>query len=142
MAESSPRIIGFCCQNAIRGEGDMAGNGRVSFEPTIKIVILPCSSKVEILAIIKAFEAGADGVFILACPKGKCHLLGGNDRAQRIVNHTKGLLDEIGIERSRLEMFQLETPEWQHFEQVAQTMIDRIESLIYTHHRDTDMYLK
>ena len=78
VAESSPRIIGFCCQNALREEEDLAGKGRVSFEPTIKIVVLPCSSKVETLAIIKAFESGVDGIFVLGCPDGKWHLLSGN----------------------------------------------------------------
>ena len=129
VAESSPRIIGFCCQNALRGEEELAGKGWVSYEPTIKIVVLPCSSKVETLTIIKAFESGADGIFVLGCPDGKCHLLSGNERAKRIVNYTKGLLEQIGIESSRLEMFQLGTPEWQHFDQVARTMIERIEAL-------------
>jgi F420-non-reducing hydrogenase iron-sulfur subunit len=129
MAKSSLRIICFCCQNVLSGEQDLAGKGRVSFEPTIKIVALPCSSKVETLAIIKAFESGADGIFVLGCPDGECHLLGGNERAKRIVNYTKGLLDEIGIESSRLQMYQLGTPEWQGFSQVAQVMIKRIDSL-------------
>ncbi|MFH1673603.1 MAG: hydrogenase iron-sulfur subunit [Pseudomonadota bacterium] len=129
MAKSSIRIVGFCCQNALSGEQGLAGRGRTSFEPTIKIVALPCSSKVETLGIIKAFEAGADGVFVLGCPDGKCHLLDGNYRAQKIVNYTKRLLDEIGIESSRLEMFQIGTPEQQDLDQVAQTMIERIESL-------------
>lgn len=93
------------------------------------MILLPCSSKVGTLAIIKAFEAGADGIFVLGCPDGKCHLLGGNQRARKIVNYTRRLLDEIGIESSRLEMFQLGTPEWQHLDQVAQAMTKRIESL-------------
>ncbi len=101
----------------------------MSFEPTVKIVQVPCSSKVETLAIIKAFESGVGGIFVLGCPEEKCHLLDGNLRAQKIVNYTKGLLEKVGIESGRLEMFQLGTPEWQHFDQVAQTMIQRIESL-------------
>ncbi len=126
MGKSSLRIICFCCQNVLAGEHDLAGRGRVSFEPTIKIVALPCSSKVETLSIIKAFESGVDGVMVLGCPDGKCHLLDGNKRARRIVNYTKGLLEEIGIETDRLEMYQLGTPEWQGFSQVVQAMIKRI----------------
>jgi len=129
MGRPSIRIIGFCCQNAISGEEKLAGKGHMSFEPTIKIVHLPCSSKVDTLPIMKAFEAGADGIFVLGCPEAHCHLLDGNLRAQRIVNYTKGLLEEIGIESSRLEMFQLGTPEWPDFEHVAATMTKRIEAL-------------
>jgi F420-non-reducing hydrogenase iron-sulfur subunit len=127
--KSSLRIIGFCCQNALSGEQDLAGRGKISFEPAIKIVALPCSSKVETLGIIKAFESGADGIFVLGCPELKCHLLDGNLRAKKIVNYAKGLLEEVGIESSRLEMFQVGTPECQHFNQVAQAMTERIESL-------------
>ncbi len=107
----------------------MAEKGKISFEPTIRIVAIACSSKVETLAIVKAFESGADGVFVAACPEQTCRLLDGNLRARKIVNYTKRLLAEIGIEDSRLEMFQLGTPEWQHFDQVAKHMTERIESL-------------
>jgi F420-non-reducing hydrogenase iron-sulfur subunit len=129
MPESPLRIIGFCCQNAISEEEGLTGNGRMSFEPIIKIVQIPCSSKVDTLAIIKAFEAGTDGIFVLGCPEQACHLLDGNVRAQKIVNYTKRLLEEIGMESGRLEMFQLGTPECKHFEQVAKAMMERIESL-------------
>ena len=128
VGKSSVRIIGFCCEHAISGEQALTGKGRTSFEPMIKIVALPCSSKVETLAIIKAFESGVDGIFVLGCPEEKCHLLDGNLRAQKIVNYTKGLLEQTGIESSRLEMFQFGTPEWQHIHQVAQAMTKRIES--------------
>jgi coenzyme F420-reducing hydrogenase delta subunit len=127
MAKPSLRIIGFCCQNALSGEQELAG--RVLFEPTIKIISLPCSSKVETLAIMKGFESGVDGIFALGCPDGKCHLLGGNYRARKIVNYTKQLLDDIGIESSRLEMFQLGTSEYQSFDRVAKAMAERIKSL-------------
>ncbi len=130
MKKSSLRIIGFCCRNALDGEKDFAAGRRVVFEPTVKIIPLPCSSKVETLGIIKAFESGADGVFVLGCREGKCRLLDGNHRAQKIINHTKKLLDETGIESCRLEMFQSGTSEYQTLDQVAQAMISRIESLI------------
>jgi F420-non-reducing hydrogenase iron-sulfur subunit len=129
---SSPRIVGFCCKNALNslgGQWDMSGNRRLSLEPAIRIVQLPCSSKVETLGIIKAFESGADAIFVLGCPPKKCHLLDGNDRALKVVKHTKGLLDEIGIGSFRLDMFQLVTPEAQHFDRIINTMTERIQAL-------------
>ena len=129
---SSPRIVGFCCKNALNslsGQWDMSGNRRLSLEPAIRIVQLPCSSKVETLGIIKTFESGADGIFVLGCPEKKCHLLDGNYRARKVVNYTKELLDEIGIGSARLEMFQLETPEGQHIDEIINSMTKRIESL-------------
>ncbi|MBW2568208.1 MAG: hydrogenase iron-sulfur subunit [Deltaproteobacteria bacterium] len=129
MKKKSLKIIGFCCMNAFGGEKNFSGSSRVAFDPNVKIVTLPCSSKVEILGILKAFESGADGVFVLGCPEGECRLLNGNHRAQNIVNYVKAMLDEIGIESCRLEMFQLGTSEFQSLDQVTQAMISRIESL-------------
>ena len=129
---SSARIVGFCCKNALislGGQLDLTGDERLSLEPVIKIVQLPCSSKVETLGIIKAFESGADAIFVLGCPDEKCHLLDGNYRALKVINYTKGLLNEIGIESFRLDMFQHGTPEGQHFNQIIDTMTDRIETL-------------
>ena len=129
---SIPRIVGFCCKNALNslsGKWDMSGNRRLSLEPAIRIVQLPCSSKVDTLGIIKAFESGADAIFVLGCPAKKCHLLDGNERALKVVNYTKGLLDEIGIGSFRLDMFQLATPEGQHFDRIIKTMTERIETL-------------
>jgi F420-non-reducing hydrogenase iron-sulfur subunit len=65
MTESSIRIIGFCCKNAIESDPVLAEKGWHAFEPEIKILSVPCSSKVETLSIIKAFESGADGVFVV-----------------------------------------------------------------------------
>ncbi|MDY6988337.1 MAG: hydrogenase iron-sulfur subunit [Thermodesulfobacteriota bacterium] len=129
MADIPVRIIGFCCQHAISKEEGVTGKGRMSFEPTVKIVQLPCSSKVDTLSIMKAFEAGADGIFVLGCPDEHCHLLDGNLRARKVVNYTKALLEEIGMEGNRLEMFQLGTPEWQHLGDVARAMTERIQEL-------------
>ena len=129
MGKLQLRIIGFCCQNALKGEEDPAGKGRMSFEPTVKVIELPCSSKVETLAIIKMFESGVDGIFVLGCPGDECHLVDGNHRARRIVNYTKRLLVETGIESGRLEMFQLGTSGIQHLNHVVRTMTERIESL-------------
>ena len=129
---TSPRIVGSCCKNALNSLGaqqGLAGNGRLSLEPAIKIVQLPCSSKVETLGIVKTFESGADAIFVLGCPDEKCHLLDGNYRALKVINYTKGLLDEIGIESFRLDMFRLGTPEGQHFDQIIDTMTERIETL-------------
>ena len=111
------------------GEKELAEKGRMSFEPTVKIITLPCSSKVDTLGIIKAFERGADGIFVVGCPDDKCHLLGGNERARKIVNYTKRLLDEIELESDRLEMFQLGMPGEEHIDQVIETMTEKIHTM-------------
>ena len=74
MMEAPIKIIGFCYKNAIEKDPVLAEKGWHAFEPEIKILSLPCSSKVETLSIIKAFEAGSDGIFVLGCPEKTCRL--------------------------------------------------------------------
>ena len=130
MTEASPiRIIGFCCKNAIETDPVLKEKGWHAFEPEIKILSLPCSSKIETLSIIKSFESGIDGIFVLGCKESACRMLDGNSRAQRTINYTQKLLSEINIETNRLAMIQLGTPDFKEFAQVARYMTDLIRTL-------------
>ena len=129
MTEAPIRIIGFCCKNAIESDPVLAEKGWHAFEPGIKIVSVPCSSKVETLSLIKAFESGVDGIFVLGCKENSCRLLDGNLRAQRTINYTKKLLNEINIETDRLTMLQLGTSEFKDFNLVARHMSGLIRNL-------------
>jgi coenzyme F420-reducing hydrogenase delta subunit len=105
MAEKPVKIIGFCCQNAVN-EKIRAPGGRLSFEPAVRLIFLPCSSKLETLGIVKAFESGADGVFVLGCPEGGCKMMDGNRREKKTVEYTRRLLSETGVDEERLFFFQ------------------------------------
>lgn len=129
MNETPIRVIGFCCKNAIESDPVLAEKGWHAFEPEIKILSVPCSSKVETLSIIKAFESGIDGIFVLGCKENACRMLDGNSRAQRTIHYTRKLLSEIDIETNRLAMVQLGTPEFKEFSQVARYMSELIRSL-------------
>ena len=129
MNEPSIKLVGFCCRNAIESDSVLAEKGWHAFEPEVKIISVPCSSKVETLGIIKAFESGVDGIFVLGCRENSCRLLDGNLRAQRMINYTRELLSEIDIETDRLAMIQLGTPEYEDFSQVANRMIEHIKAL-------------
>ena len=129
MDNFEPKILAFVCTYCTYTAADMAGSQRLQYPTDVRIVKFLCTGKIEIIHILKAFESGADAIFVLGCPEKKCHLLNGNDRALKVVNYTKGLLDEIGIEHFRLDMFQLVTPEDQHFDRIINKMTERIETL-------------
>jgi len=64
---------------------------------------VPCGGAIDDLLILRAFEAGADRVMVLACNDGACQSMDGNRRAERRVKATRQLLEEVGIEAWRLE---------------------------------------
>lgn len=93
------------------------------------MVRLPCTGRVDVLLILHAFENGADGVYVAGCMEGECHFLRGNLRARRRVEYVKGLLDEVGLGRERVEMFNMSASQGQKFAQFAREMTERIRSL-------------
>ena len=87
MTEAHIRIIGFCCKNAFESDPILVEKGWHAYEPEITILSVPCSSKVDTLTIIKAFESGVDGIVVLGCKENTCRLLDGNLRAQRTIDY-------------------------------------------------------
>ena len=65
---------------------------------------IPCSGRFEPEFIVQALTAGADGVFIGGCHLGDCHYKEGNHKAIKRFALTKRVLEELGIERDRVQL--------------------------------------
>jgi F420-non-reducing hydrogenase iron-sulfur subunit len=111
----TPVIIAFCCENSAFRAADTAGVKQEGYPANLKLCRLPCSGKLEVSYILRAFEEGADGVFVFACHQDSCKFLKGNVRARKRVEHTGDLLEKIGIEKERLRFFYLSELEWKNF---------------------------
>lgn len=59
-----PDIISFCCHYCAYAAADLAGSMRLDYPPSVKIVEVPCSGKVDPIYVLKALEEGADGVLV------------------------------------------------------------------------------
>jgi F420-non-reducing hydrogenase iron-sulfur subunit len=62
--EFIPEIVAFCCHYCAYAAADLAGSLRLEYPPSIKIIELPCSGKLDVLYLLRAFEDGADGVMV------------------------------------------------------------------------------
>ena len=102
---------------------------RLSYPSNVKVIQVPCSGRVDILYLLKAIEDGADGVYVAGCLEGECHFLTGNLKAKKRVNHVKRLLEEIGLEPERVEMFNLSSGEGPRFAEIAKEMVERVKKL-------------
>jgi len=98
---------------------------RLQYPPEVEVILMPCSGRVDIIHLLKAFEAGADAVFVAGCLEGECHYLTGNVRAKKRVNKLKKDLVQMGIEPERLEMFNLSSSEGPRFAAICKEMTDR-----------------
>ena len=70
----------------------------------IRFFPLPCSGRIDALHLLRALEAGADKVYVVTCPEGACHYREGNIRAKKRIAYAQSLIEEIGLERERLEL--------------------------------------
>ncbi|OEU63206.1 MAG: F420-nonreducing hydrogenase [Desulfobacterales bacterium S5133MH16] len=102
---------------------------RLQYPSDIKIIFVPCTGKVDVLHILRAFEKGADGVCVVGCLEGDCHFISGNFRARKRVEQVQKILDTIGIGGERAQMYNLSSGEGPRFAQFAIEMDERIRKL-------------
>jgi F420-non-reducing hydrogenase iron-sulfur subunit len=102
---------------------------RLNYPANIKVLKVPCTGRVDILTVLKAFESGVDGVYVAGCLEGECHFLKGNLRAKKRVMYLKQLLEEVGLESGRMEMYNLSSAEGQRFAEIAREMTEKIRAL-------------
>ena len=92
---------------------------RLKYPVNIRIVRVPCTGKVDVLHILRAFEKGADGVYVVGCLEGDCHFNSGNFRARKRVEQAQQILDAIGVGGQRAQMYNLSSGEGPRFAQFA-----------------------
>ncbi len=102
---------------------------RLSYPSNIKIIRVPCTGKVDILHVLRAFEKGADGVYAVGCLEGDCHFNSGNFRARKRIEQAQALLESIGVGGERVQMYNLSSSEAPRFVEIAMEMDARIREL-------------
>jgi coenzyme F420-reducing hydrogenase delta subunit len=102
---------------------------RLKYPSSVKIIRVPCTGKVDLLHVLRAFEKGADGVYVVGCEEGSCQYTRGNFRARKRIEQAQKILDTIGIGGERAQMYNLSSGEGTRFAQFAVEMEERIQKL-------------
>ncbi|MFL7891554.1 MAG: hydrogenase iron-sulfur subunit [Anaerolineales bacterium] len=124
-----PEITAFYCIYCGYMAADTAGALGVQYPANVKFVRLPCTGKTDIRYLLEAFEQGADGVYVVACPIGNCHHVRGNERGLARLKRAQKILDDIGIGSERLDMFFMSGSQAHTFADSVDKMTDRIREL-------------
>ncbi|HMK55896.1 MAG TPA: hydrogenase iron-sulfur subunit [Dissulfurispiraceae bacterium] len=104
MSNWEPRIILIACNWCTYQGADLAGSLRYSYPSTVNIVRVPCSGRFEPEFVATALKEGADGVFIGGCHFGDCHYKEGNYKAIKRFGLLRKVLDELGVEKQRVQL--------------------------------------
>jgi len=135
MEEFTPNIVGFLCNWCTYAAADSAGVSRFETPPSVNVVRMMCSGRVDPLFVLTAFLRGADGVLISGCWPGQCHYQKGNLHARRRTAMLKSIFDTLGLEmadRFRLSWVSAsEAPRWarvvdeftEHIEQLGPSSV-------------------
>ena len=102
---------------------------RLQYPNNIKIISIPCTGKVDLIHLLRAFEKGADGVYVLGCLEGECRYDSGNIRARKRVEQAQQILEGIGIGGERVQMHNLSSSEAPRFVRIAKEMTERIKEM-------------
>ncbi|MBA7555389.1 hypothetical protein ES705_48050 [subsurface metagenome] len=101
--KKSPKIIAFCCGSCGYAAADDAGLKKISYNPNIFIVRVPCTGRVDINFIIESFEHGFDGVMVIGCNENACRYIDGVERINNKIKLLKKILSPKYSNRVILE---------------------------------------
>lgn len=99
-----PTVLVFACKWCSYAAADIAGVMRLKYPTNIRIMLVPCTGRVDFRHIFEALEKGADGVVVAGCLKEQCHYIDGNLTAEKRIESAKKVLKVMGIDPDRIHM--------------------------------------
>ncbi len=129
MEPFEPKIIAFCCNYCAYAAADLSGSMRIQYPPNIRIIKTPCTGRLEVQFLMRAFERGADGVLVAGCLEGGCHFMEGNLLAKKRVDYASDILAELGLEAERLRMVNVSASMGRPFTEFVTDMIETVRKL-------------
>jgi F420-non-reducing hydrogenase iron-sulfur subunit len=128
-SDFEPTILVFCCNWCSYAGADLAGVSRFQYPPNIRIIRVMCSSRVEPINVLRAFDIGVEGVLIIGCHKGDCHYIKGFEYTTIRMEHLKKLLKMIGIEEERFCLHSISASEGRQFSELIIKFTNTIKKL-------------
>ncbi len=124
-----PRLVAFVCRWCTYAGADLAGTSRMTYPPNVRTLMLPCTGRIDVAFILRAFLEGADGVLVSGCHPGDCHYTAGNYRARRRWILLRDLLDTIGVDLRRLQLAWISAAEGAKWVKTIQNFTDEMRQL-------------
>ncbi len=125
----TPRIVGFLCNWCTYAAADLAGTAKLEIPPSLSVIRVMCSGRVDPVLPATALLRGADGVLIAGCHPGDCHYREGNYYARRRFTLLKKTLETLGLEPERVVLAWISATEGQRFAEVANGFANKIKEM-------------
>ena len=129
MSQFEPKIILFYCQFCPDKGISSACSADFKMPSNFKRIRIPCAGSIDILHLMHALEAGADGVFVLTCMEGDCHNETGNIKAKKRVEYVRNLLEDLGLEQERVGIYNLNSSRGPDLQKITEEIMEKIKEL-------------
>jgi coenzyme F420-reducing hydrogenase delta subunit/ferredoxin len=93
------------------------------------VVKLPCTGRIDVSFVLRAFLQGADGVLVSGCHPGDCHYTAGNYRARRRWTLLRDLLDFVGFDLGRFDCAWISAAEGNKWAKTIKEFTEKIRQL-------------
>jgi len=111
MEDYKYNIIMFACLKWGYGAADLAGVARLKYTPSVKIIKVKCTGRVDVKHILYTIKSGADGVMVVGWRPDECQFKKGNYTAQKHVDLANRILESRGFGSQRVNMYWLSSAE-------------------------------
>jgi coenzyme F420-reducing hydrogenase delta subunit/ferredoxin len=101
----------------------------MTYAPNVRTLMLPCTGRIDVSFVLRAFLDGADGVIVSGCHPGDCHYTAGNFRARRRWTLFRDLLNVIGFDLNRFELAWISAAEGAKWVKTIQAFTDKIKAM-------------
>ncbi|MBN2543328.1 hydrogenase iron-sulfur subunit [bacterium] len=124
-----PNIVGFLCNWCTYAAADLAGQSKFDIKPSINVIRVMCSSRIDPNLVLGAFLWGADGVLVAGCHPGDCHYEKGNFYTRRRFTQMKKVLETLNLDPDRLQLAWVSASEGQRYRDVINAFTDKIKEM-------------
>ena len=128
-SDFAPKIVAFCCNWCTYGAADLAGTSKFIMPPSISVVKVMCSSRVDPVQVLESFLRGADGVLIAGCHPGDCHYDNGNYYTRRRFALLNEIVQSLGLENDRLQLSWISASEAKKYQKTVTDFTEKIKKL-------------
>ena len=129
MAGFNPKIIAFLCNWCSYAGADLAGVSRIQYPPSIRVVRVMCSGRLNPAFIFNAFKNGADGVLVAGCHPRGCYYITGNEKAEYRMQFLHEIMPQIGLNPRRLRLEWIAGSEPDKFARACMDMVEDLKKL-------------
>lgn len=127
--DNNLNIIMFACLKWGYGAADLAGVSRFKYTPSVKIIKVRCTGRVDVKHILYAIKSGADGVMVVGWRPDECQFKSGNFKAQTHVDLANRILERRGFGSQRINQYWLSSAESEKLVKSVEDTLEKIRKI-------------